>query len=62
MIFFAQTKMNIFEIIGNLTYFGLAAVAIWGAFCVVIAWNRVRKNGFGTKTPRRSSSMRWMSR
>jgi len=39
-------EMNVFEILGNLMYFALAIVAIWGAFCVVMVWNRVREKRF----------------
>jgi biopolymer transport protein ExbB/TolQ len=39
-------EMNVFELLGNLTYFALAVIAIWGVFCVVMVWFRVRAKRF----------------
>lgn len=38
--------INVFEILGYLMYGALAVTAIWGAFCVVMVWNRVREKRF----------------
>jgi biopolymer transport protein ExbB/TolQ len=38
--------MNPFAVLGFLMYFVLALTAIWGAFCVVMVWNRVREKRF----------------
>lgn len=35
-----------FEIISNATYFALAAVALWGLYCIVIVWTRVGQKRF----------------
>lgn len=32
--------------LANLIYFVLAAIALWGAFCVVLVWNRVARQRF----------------
>lgn len=39
-------EMNVFAILGNVMYVALALVAIWGAFCVVMVWSRVREKRF----------------
>ena len=39
-------EMDVYTSIGNLMYFALAAIAIWGAFCVVMVWYRVREKRF----------------
>jgi biopolymer transport protein ExbB/TolQ len=39
-------EMNVFVMLGKVMYFVLAIVAIWGAFCVVMVWNRVREKRF----------------
>ncbi len=39
-------EMNVFGILGNLMYVALGVIAIWGAFCVVMVWNRVREKRF----------------
>ena len=39
-------QMNVFVVLGNLMYLALALIAIWGAFCVVMVWNRVREKRF----------------
>lgn len=38
--------MNVFAILGNLMYMMLALLALWGAFCVVMVWSRVREKRF----------------
>ena len=35
-----------FTILGNIIYVVLAGVALWGAFCVVIVWMRVKQKKF----------------
>jgi biopolymer transport protein ExbB/TolQ len=42
-------EMDVYTTIGNLMYFALAGVAIWGAFCVVMVWYRVREKRFRTE-------------
>ncbi|MHB0956177.1 MAG: MotA/TolQ/ExbB proton channel family protein [Pirellulaceae bacterium] len=44
---FAQT--DVYTTVGNLMYFALAGIAIWGAFCVVMVWYRVREKRFRTE-------------
>jgi biopolymer transport protein ExbB len=39
-------QINVFQILGYLMYGALAITAIWGAFCVVMVWNRVREKRF----------------
>ena len=39
-------ELNVFAILGNLMYLILALIALWGAFCVVMVWNRVREKRF----------------
>ena len=36
----------LFLIIGYLIYGGLAAIALWGAFCVILVWRRVTATRF----------------
>ena len=43
----AQT--DLYSQIGNLMYGALALIAIWGAFCVVMVWYRVREKRFRTE-------------
>lgn len=31
----------LFYIVGNVVYFAMAAIAIWGGFCIILAWRRV---------------------
>ena len=38
-----------FELISNATYGALAAVALWGLFCIVIVWARVKNKRFKTE-------------
>ncbi len=37
---------TVFSIAGNLIYFLLAAIALWGAFCVIVVWRRVAQARF----------------
>ncbi|WP_164103225.1 MotA/TolQ/ExbB proton channel family protein [Candidatus Laterigemmans baculatus] len=41
--------MSVFDIIANSIYFALAAVAIWGLFCIVVVWSRVKQKRFKTE-------------
>ena len=38
--------MNVFAILGTLMYMMLGLLALWGAFCVVMVWSRVREKRF----------------
>ena len=42
----ASGAEKIFNLVANLVYFALAAIALWGAFCVVMVWMRVGKKRF----------------
>ena len=42
-------EMSLFDIISNSTYFALAAVALWGLYCIVIVWTRVNQKRFKTE-------------
>ena len=44
MMLFAE--MSLFDIISNGTYGALAAVALWGLYCIVIVWTRVNQKRF----------------
>jgi biopolymer transport protein ExbB len=37
---------KLFELIGYVTYGGLAVIALWGAFCAVLAWRRIAQARF----------------
>ena len=37
---------TLFELIGFIVYAGLAAIALWGAFCAVLAWRRIAQARF----------------
>jgi biopolymer transport protein ExbB len=37
---------TLFELIGYIVYTGLAAIALWGAFCAVLAWRRIAQARF----------------
>jgi biopolymer transport protein ExbB/TolQ len=37
---------RLYWLIGNVTYLALAVVALWGGFCAVLAWRRVRQVRF----------------
>lgn len=39
-------EMSLFGIIANSTYFALAAVALWGLYCIVVVWTRVAQKRF----------------
>ena len=39
-------EMSLFDIISKATYFALAAVALWGLYCIVIVWTRVNQKRF----------------
>lgn len=41
--------MSVFDIIANSLYLALAAVALWGLFCIVIVWGRVNQKRFKTE-------------
>ncbi len=38
--------LSLFDIIANATYGALAAVALWGLYCIVVVWNRVGQKRF----------------
>jgi biopolymer transport protein ExbB len=42
-------ESDLYTSIGNLMYGALAGIAIWGAFCVVMVWYRVREKRFRTE-------------
>ncbi|MCD0461452.1 MotA/TolQ/ExbB proton channel family protein [Roseiconus lacunae] len=42
-------EISLFSIIANGTYFALAAVALWGLYCIVVVWNRVGQKRFKTE-------------
>lgn len=42
-------ELSLFDIIANATYFALAAVALWGLYCIVVVWNRVSQKRFKTE-------------
>ncbi|QDV65579.1 MULTISPECIES: MotA/TolQ/ExbB proton channel family protein [Crateriforma] len=37
---------SLFDIISNSTYLALAAVALWGIYCIVLVWTRVNQKRF----------------
>src|SRR6056297_2071870 len=39
-------EVSVFDIIANSVYGVLAAVAIWGMFCIVVVWSRVKAKRF----------------
>ena len=47
---FAETmllaEVNVYAILGSFMYLALALIALWGAFCVVMVWTRVREKRF----------------
>jgi biopolymer transport protein ExbB/TolQ len=43
------SELSLFGIIANATYFALAAVALWGLYCIVVVWNRVAQKRFKTE-------------
>ena len=42
-------ETSLYDIISNSTYFALAAVALWGLYCIVIVWTRVNQKRFKTE-------------
>lgn len=40
---------SLFNMIADATYFALAAVALWGLYCIVVVWNRVSQKRFKTE-------------
>lgn len=40
---------QVFTILGNAIYFVLFLIALWGAFCVVMVWSRVRQKQFANE-------------
>ena len=43
------SELSLFGIIANATYFALAAVALWGLYCIDVVWNRVSQKRFKTE-------------
>lgn len=37
---------QVFSILGNVIYFVMFLIALWGAFCVIMVWSRVRQKQF----------------
>ncbi|MEM7785704.1 MAG: MotA/TolQ/ExbB proton channel family protein, partial [Planctomycetota bacterium] len=40
---------QIFTILGYVIYFIMFLIALWGAFCVVMVWSRVRQKQFANE-------------
>ena len=40
---------SLWEIISNATYLALAAVALWGLYCIAVVWTRVNQKRFKTE-------------
>jgi len=40
---------QVFSILGNIIYFVMFLIALWGAFCVVMVWSRVRQKQFANE-------------
>lgn len=40
---------QVFTILGNVIYFVIFLIALWGAFCVVMVWSRVRQKQFANE-------------
>ncbi|MFT7631149.1 MAG: biopolymer transport protein ExbB [Mariniblastus sp.] len=40
---------QVFTILGNIIYFVIFLIALWGAFCVVMVWARVRQKQFANE-------------
>ena len=40
---------SLFNMIADATYLALAAVALWGLYCIVVVWNRVNQKRFKTE-------------
>ncbi len=43
-------EFSIFDIISNSTYGALAAVALWGLYCIVVVWTRVGQKRFKSES------------
>lgn len=43
-------EVNLFVLISNATYAALAAVALWGLYCIVIVWTRVGQKRFKSES------------
>lgn len=41
--------MSVFDMLANSIYLALAGVAIWGLFCIVVVWSRVKQKRFATE-------------
>ncbi|TWU07998.1 MotA/TolQ/ExbB proton channel family protein [Stieleria varia] len=39
-------ELSLYDIISNATYGALAAVALWGLYCIVVVWTRVNSKRF----------------
>ncbi len=42
-------EFSLYGILSQATYFALAAVALWGLYCIVIVWTRVNQKRFKTE-------------
>ena len=42
-------EISLFDVIANATYGALAAVALWGLYCIVVVWTRVNQKRFKTE-------------
>jgi biopolymer transport protein ExbB len=40
---------QVFTILGNVIYFVIFLIALWGAFCVIMVWSRVRQKQFANE-------------
>ncbi len=40
---------TLFWLVGNIVYVAMAALALWGAFCVVLVWRRVAQTRFSNE-------------
>jgi biopolymer transport protein ExbB/TolQ len=43
-------EVNLFVLISNATYLALAAVALWGLYCIAVVWTRVSQKRFKSET------------
>ena len=50
------------QIVGWVIYALLAAIAIWGAFCVALVWMRVARQRFANEEDQQIFSTSWTSR
>jgi biopolymer transport protein ExbB len=44
-----MSSSDIFMMVGNVTYGALAAVAVWGMYCIVMIWTRISQKRFRTE-------------